>query len=343
MIRCTRRDVLAGIGAVSVAGAGAARTGNAMPLRAAAAQEPSRTLAFATGDVVVGCTQLNDPADDHAGRGRILHYDGDLKLRNTLWVDDTTHIVQGLRFAPDRTLWAFDAFAYRIVRFGADGRPLPHFTGAPARSFGHVTFARDGSFYLGENFSGESSRMRLKTTIPFVPGTKRFGEGHLFSFSREGKLRREYATAVHGGMGGFQALTSSALTRDERTIVYTSESGPRIMRYDVANDRQLPDLLAFPDNSGKWFFDVAFDLDDRLLVVRGTSVDALDAQGKVLRSYPLAQFGWASLSVPVTRTHVYATNWFSGDIAKLDLRTGAVLATANVGARKCLAGVAEFA
>lgn len=340
MNRCNRRDVLTRIGALGAIGASIR---SAWETAAAATEVSSRAVPFAPGDVVVGCTRLDDPNDDHAGRGRILHYDSRLELRNTIWVDDTTHIVQGLRFAPDRTLWAFDAFAYRIVRFGADGKPLPRFTGAPARSFGHVTFARDGSFYLGENFSGESSRVRLRTTIPFMPGTRRFGDGHLFRFSPEGRLEREYATAVHGGMGGFQALTSSALTRDERTLVYTSESGPRIMRYDLANDRQLPDLLAFPENSGKWFFDVAFDMDDRLLAVRGTSIDAIDIHGKVLRSYPLAQFGWASLSVPVTRTHVYVTNWFSGDIAKLDLRTGALLATANVGARKCLAGVAEFA
>ena len=39
--------------------------------------------------------------------------------------EDTTHIVQGTRFAPDGTLWAFDTFAYKIVRFARSGRRLP--------------------------------------------------------------------------------------------------------------------------------------------------------------------------------------------------------------------------
>lgn len=59
---------------------------------------------FARGDVFIGATQLNDPDDDHAGRGRILQFDADLKLRGVLWIEDTTHLVGGLTFAPDNTL-----------------------------------------------------------------------------------------------------------------------------------------------------------------------------------------------------------------------------------------------
>ena len=84
-----RRAVLAGLGA--------------LPFAALQAQ----TVALDRGDVLVGCTLLTDPADDHRGRGRILHYDANLRLRNTLWIEDTTHIVQGLRFAPGGVLWAF--------------------------------------------------------------------------------------------------------------------------------------------------------------------------------------------------------------------------------------------
>lgn len=302
----------------------------------------SPPVPFAPGDVVVGCTQLNDPTDDHAGRGRLLHFDSNLKLRNTLWLDDTTHIVQGTRFAPDGTLWAFDPFAYKIVRFARDGRRLPNFTNAPPRAFGHVTFAPDGRFFLGENLVGDASRVALKTTLPFMPGTRRFGEGHLFAFTAQGRLSKEHSTATHGGIGGFQGLTSSALSPDGRTVFYTSESGPRILRYDVVDGAQRPDFVTFPDNAGQFFFDVAFDRSGHLLAIRGMSIDVYDAAGKVTRSLPLAQFGWASLSIPVTDDHVYAANWFNGELSKIDLRSGAVLATTNVGGRKCLAGVAEM-
>lgn len=326
-----RREVLAALGALPVA-AGAAKLA-----RATAAPVP-----FAAGDVVVGCTLLNNPKDDHAGRGRILHYDRELKLKNTIWLDDTTHIVQGLRFGPDRTLWAFDAFAYRIARFAPDGRRIKDFTQAPARSFAHITFHPDGRFFLGENFVGEKARVPLATTLPFMPGTKRLGDGHLFEFSAKGKLLREHATRVHGGMGGFQGLNSSAITPDGRSIVYTSESGPKVFRWDLEARKQLPNVLDHEDNQGKFYFDLCFDRTQRLLVMTGMRIDAIDLAGKLLRSYALPKFGWASMSEPLGSSHLYAANFFTGDILKLDLASGAVLAQANTGVLKSASGIAEF-
>jgi len=247
--------------------------------------------------------------------------------------------VQGLKFGPDGTLWAFDAFAYKIARFGADGQRRADFQ-APARSFAHVTFAADGRFFLGENFVGEKSRVPLRTTLPFMPGTRRLGDGHLFEFSRQGKLLREHATPVHGGMGGFQGLTSSALAGDGRTLVYTSESGPRIMRWDLLEQRALPDFTA--ETSGRFFFDVRFDEADRLLVVTGLGVDALDGAGRLMRSYPLGSFGWASLGTP-RQGFVHASNFFSGEIACLDLASGEVVARAQTGVRKSASGIDSFA
>jgi hypothetical protein len=324
-------------------GAAAARPGARASPPAPAPTTASSPVPFLPGDVVAGCTLLNDPKDDHRGRGRLLHFDAQLKLKHTLWLDDTTHIVQGTRFGPDRSLWAFDTFAYKIVRIAPDGRRLPNFASAPARGFANVCFAPDGRFFLGENYIGEKSRVPLRTTLPFMPGTRRFGDGHLFEFSPQGKLLREHATRVHGGMGGFQALTSAALVPpDARRIVYTSESGPKIFQYDLVERRQLPDLVSFADNQGKFFFDVAFDRAGRLLVVTGRGVDAYDLKGRLTRSYPLEGFGWASMSAPVTATHVYVTNFFSGEIAKLDLGSGAVLARAATDGRRSLSGAAEF-
>lgn len=333
LARITRRSAVAGLASLPLAAraTGPGRTSGTAP---------ATPVPFAPGDVVVGCTLLNDPSDDHRGRGRILHYDAALRLKNTIWLDDTTHIVQGLRFGPDGTLWAFDAFAYRIARFGPDGRRMADFR-APARPFGHVTFAPDGRFFLGEHFTGTTSRVPLRTTLPRLPGTTRFGDGHLFEFSRDGKLLHEHATPVHGGMGGFQGLTSSAIAPDGRSIVYTSESGPRIFRWDLGKRAPLPDVASFPDTAGRFFFEVAFDEDGRLLVVTGSGIDAMDLQGRVLRSYPLGSFGWASISESRGGL-VHAANFFSGEIATLDLRSGAIVARADAGIRRSAAGVAEF-
>jgi len=305
-----------------------------------AAHADTEALPFVAGDVVVGCTLLNEPKDDHRGLGRILHYDAELKLRRTIVLEDTTHIVQGLKFGPDRSLWAFDAFAYKIARFGADGKRRADFA-APARSFAHVSFAKDGRFFLGENFVGGKSRVPLGTTLPFMPGTRRLGDGHLFEFSRQGKLLREHATPVHGGMGGFQGMTASAIAADGRTLVYTSESGPRIMRWDLLNRVPLTDLVGGTDGTGKMFFDVRFDEASRLLVVTGRGIDALDDAGRLLRSYPFGSFGWASLGTP-RNGFVYASNFFSGEIACLDLASGEIVARAQTGVRKSASGIDSF-
>ena len=181
----------------------------------------------------------------------------------------------------------------------------------------------------------------LRTTLPFMPGTKRLGDGHLFEFSAKGKLLREHATAVHGGMGGFQGLNSSALTPDGRGLVYTSESGPKVFHWDLVAARQLPIVVDAAENQGKFFFDLAFDADGRLLVVAGTRIDAFDLSGRLLRSYPLPRFGWASMSTPVAG-HVYASNFFTGDVARLDLASGEVGPVVNTGVLKSASGIAEF-
>lgn len=328
MRRLDRRSLLLGLGALPLAG------------RIDAAETASLPLPFATGDVVVGCTLLNDSTDDHRGVGRILHYDAQLRLRRTIVLEDTTHIVQGLKFGPDKTLWAFDAFAYKIVRLGRDGRRRDDFV-APARSFAHVTFAKDGRFYLGENFVGDRSRVPLRTTLPFMPGTKRFGDGHLFEFSKQGKLLREHATPTNGGMGGFQGLTSSTIAPDGRTLLYTSESGPRIMRWDLVNRRALPDLSSSAGNNGRMFFDVRVDDAGRLLVVTGLGIDALDDAGRLIRSYPLGSFGWASMGTPRDGL-VHVANFFSGEIACLDLASGNIVARAQTGVRKSASGIDSF-
>ena len=56
--------------------------------------------AFAPGDIFLGCTLLNDPTDDHAGPGRILQFDEDLRPKGELYTEGGTHLVGGLAFGP---------------------------------------------------------------------------------------------------------------------------------------------------------------------------------------------------------------------------------------------------
>ncbi len=304
---------------------------------------------FSRGDVFVGVTELNDPLDDHAGRGRIIQYDANLRQKGVLWLGATSHLVGGLNFDSRGVLWAFDSHAFVVLNIHPDGRVQIR-DELPTRAFSHVTFAKDGSFLLGEHLAGDTVRpevaARMKTKIPFFPGGDRFGDGHVWRFSADGKLLREYGTQTHGGMAGFLGVTHSALSPDGRTLVYCTETGPRLMRYDLADDRQLPDLQSFqPPFRGppEMFFGMAYGPDGMLYVLRGARIDVVNAHGETLRSIPLEGFGWATLAITRDGRHAYAGSFFTGQVVKVALASGAVEHVANTGQARALAGLAVFA
>ena len=57
---------------------------------------PFAHVAFEPGDILVGCTLLNDPDDDHAGEGRIRQYDQAMQLKGELWTEGGHHLIGGL-------------------------------------------------------------------------------------------------------------------------------------------------------------------------------------------------------------------------------------------------------
>jgi hypothetical protein len=310
----------------------------------------STLQAFAKGDLFVGATLLNNPEDDHAGRGRILQFDANLAPKGELWIDETTHLVGGLKFDSKGVLWAFDSHSFVVLNIHQDGRVVrrPEFG---ARAFSHVNFASDGTLLMGEHVVGDSIRpevqARMKTRLPFMPGTSRFGDGHVFRFTAEGKLVKEYGTETHGGMGGFLGVTMSTLSSDEKTLVYTSETGTRLMRYDLVNDRQLPDLQAvlppFPPGPPPMFFGMAYGKDGLVYALRGGSIHLVDAAGVTTRQIPLAGFGWALIDLASDGRHVFVSNFFTGEVAKIDLQSGTKVGSIATHAPKAVAGIAEYA
>jgi hypothetical protein len=309
----------------------------------------SRFAPFERGDLFVAVSELNDPGDDHAGRGRILQFAADLSPKGTLWIDSTTHLVGGLKFDASGTLWAFDSQAFKVLNIGRNGAVRVR-SDLPSRPFSHVNFLRDGSMLLGEHVVGDQIKpeiaARMKTRIPFMPGTQRFGDGHVWKFSRDGKLLHEYGTAAHGGMGGFLGVTMSTVSPDESTLVYCSETGPRLMRYDLRADRQLPDLQQFappfPPGPPPMFFAMEYAPDGTLYVLRGGSLHVVDDAGQTTRQIALEGFGWATLDITADGRHAFVSSFFSGEVAKVDLTTGAKLGSIQTGAAKAVAGLVEY-
>jgi hypothetical protein len=307
-------------------------------------KERSTLQPFASGDIFVGSTVLEGGDDDHAGRGRILQYDSRLRKKGVLWLDHTTHLVGGLKFDRQGCLWAFDSQAFVVLTIGRNGQVQKRDFGA--RPFSNVNFCSDGSLYLAEHVAGNGIKMeiqaRMGTRLQKMPGSDRLGDGHVWHFRADGTLLRELATQVHGGIGGFMGVTMSALSPDETTLVYCSETGTRLMRYDVESARQLPDLQTLPEGEREMFFAMDYGPQGRLYVSRGTRVDLVSPKGRTMCCYPLDGHGWATLKVAADGRHLYIGNFFSGRVVKLELESGEQVAVADTGVPKSLAGIAEY-
>jgi hypothetical protein len=310
---------------------------------------------FAPGDILAGCTLLNDPNDDHAGPGRIVQYDKDFNEKGVLWTEGTTHLVGGLKFGPDGNLWAFDSNAHCVVRVSPEGKQLPEIKFAE-RSFSNCNFAPDGTVLMGEHLLGDGSNFpewmggsidKLGTTLAKIPGEDVFGHGHIFRFTMDGELVKEYHNEAHGGMTGFLGCTTASLAPDGKTIMYSSETGPRVMKYDLEADKQLPDFVTFGPKEGMVLV-AAYQPDGTVMMIKAVSreefvLQHLTADAEVLRTYELPSPGWAIISPSVDPNVMLLGNFFSGTVAKFDLDTGEITADVQVGVQRSLAGIAQYA
>ncbi|MDX2143800.1 MAG: hypothetical protein SFV19_10625 [Rhodospirillaceae bacterium] len=298
---------------------------------------------FAKGDVFIGATLLNNPADDHAGAGRILQYDADLKEKGVLWVEGTTHLVGGLSFAPDGTLWAFDNLAWKVVRVGSDGKQIDA-RQLLDRAIGKVQFLKNGNYVLSEYFKGTAQPQGLTTRYKYLPDhPTEVGMGGLYEFSPDGKLVHTHYPEVTGGVSGSMAITHADLASDGKTLIYTSETGLRVMRYDLAARKQLSDLKTLAPSQGgppAMVFDVAVS-GARVLLPLGNRLEVLSEDGAEIAKVPLPGFGWAVAAASMDAEAAYAGNWFTGDVVKVSLKDGAVTAKVNVGP-KCISGLVQY-
>jgi len=306
---------------------------------------------FARGDIFAGCTLLNNPDDDHAGDGRIIQYDSELNEKGVLWTEGTTHLVGGLNFGPDGNLWAFDSNAHRVLHISPEGRQLPERKYLD-RAFSHCCFAGDGTVLMGEHLVGNTIKLPperpLGTTLSKVPGTDLFGYGHVYRFTLEGELLAEYATETNGGMAGFLGVTTSSLASDDRTLVYSSETGPKLYQYDVVADQQLPQLVDFPPDSQQMVLVARHQPDGTLLMIKasfrtGFAMQRLAADGAVLQEWELPGPGWAIVSPCLDEDTVLLGNFFTGTIAKYHLGRGEITAQVSTGVERSLAGIAQYA
>jgi hypothetical protein len=302
---------------------------------------------FAAGDIFLGCTYLVNPGhDDHAGEGRILQFDRNMVPKGTLYTEGTSHLIVNLRFGPDDILWAFDPFEHAVVRVSPDGKQMsPHDFGD--RGWGSVCFGPDRDVFLCEYLKGdkpyEAGDMRP------LPGTDVVGYGRIAHFDADLRKITEFENETAESLTGFHGVTHCTMHPSGEFIAYITDLGMRVLRYDVVNDRQMPDLVTYPGGDEyvrKWTTGVAYLRDGTLLLLRGSFIDCIDAQGTSMRTIPLDEYGYAMITPSGDECYAFVTNIFTGVMSKVDLESGVIVGAIDTGMAKpfrTLAGVAEFA
>ena len=82
--------------------------------------------------------------------------------------------------------------------------------------------------------------------------------------------------------------------------------------------------------------------DGTLYVLRGASIHIVNAAGETTRQLPLEGFGWATLDLSADGSYAFVSSFFSGEVAKIDLTSGAKLGSIQTGVVKALAGLVEY-
>jgi outer membrane protein assembly factor BamB len=167
-----------------------------------------------------------------------------------------------------------------------------------------IAFDAAGTAYVGQAGC-------LKTVLKFAPGAT--------------QPSAEFAVAEDN-----QGVFWSDLAPDQCTLFYTS-MGPNVKRFDVCAGRQLADFNQAPLPGG-----VTHDLrllpDGGVLVASGEVIARLDGTGALVATYRGSDEGtlWAGLDLVGDGTF-WAGNYYSSNVYRFNLATGAVVTSFNTG------------
>ena len=288
-------------------------------------------MMFEPGDIFLAATDVDDRNVDlrnHSGPGRILHHDAALRLRGEL---RTGHVglVIGLGYdRRHRELLAADPSAHVVSRFAADGSLLEPLPFMPRARIGSVQFLPDGRFCAGVHSKhGED---------PANPQPK------LFLCDREASVAEPLNVEIDGGKFRFHAVTHMTLAADGQTLIYVSETGRRVMRYDLAARRQLDDLLVLGADDPRGTYGLACTPDGRVLMATGNGAAMFAADGSQLKTYDIPERrGWSRLQLSQDPTRFWLSNFFEGILQQRDVETGALLREHDIGRKFSLCGLVE--
>ena len=283
------------------------------------------------GDILLAATDVDDRNVDlrnHSGPGRVLHYDAQLRPKGELRTGQVGLVI-GLGWdSRYRELLATDPSAHVVTRFAADGSRLEPLPFMPRARIGSIQFLPDGRFCAGVHSKhGED---------PASP------QPRLYLCDRDAGTALPLAVDIDGGKFRFHAVTHMTLAPDGHTLLYVSETGRRVMRYDLAAQRQLDDLIVFAADDPRGTYGLACTPDGRVLMATGSGAAMFAADGSLIRTYDVPERrGWSRLQLSQDPTRFWLSNFFEGILQQRDVETGALIREHDIGRKYSLCGLAE--
>ena len=208
-----------------------------------------------------------------------------------------------------------------------------------------MSFGSDGSLYFGEHLQGDKIKIPTNTTVfKRLPGRNVIGDGNIFKFGHNGNLIEEFDTETHGGVAGIHGVTSAVLSEDGERMIYISETGNRVLQYDLDKRLQLKDLKIFDEDDNIFMLlTMTKNRDGSLLLSTGNGFVVIDQNtGDTVNYYEMDSSGWAASTESVDGKNIIAGNFFTGQIVVLNIYDGELVASNFIGEKNSLSGIAQF-
>lgn len=283
------------------------------------------------GDICIAATYREGEVNirRNVGAGRVVVLDKDLQPKGALWTQEQGLIV-GLAYDKrSHTLFVSDVTSQTVKRFSASGEMLESFVDMQGKPFGPIAITPEGSIVIGEHIKGDK--------FPFIGG------GAIYRFNRDGDEIACHKAEHDPGKFGFHGVTNFVLSDEGKRAIYISETGKRVMQYDLASDKQLDDLFVLDDEGEMVTAGIGLCPNGELLLAHVYGVSLMSSTGEILNTYDIEHDkGWAAIKPLADGKTFLASNFFSGRLEKRDLQTGKLLASLETEMPLTLASIEEI-
>jgi cell division septation protein DedD len=245
------------------------------------------------------------------GNGQVLQFSPTGTLKNTLnglpTVENT-----GMAFDSAGNLYGTDFGANNISKYDNAGNFLGSFGSGFNADPESIVRDAAGNFYVGQ---ADGSRQVLKFDSSGAP---------LGSFT--------VATEARGS-------DWIDLAADQCTLFYTSE-GVLIKRFNVCTNTQLADFATLPSRTA---YALRIRPNGDVLVAATSAVYRLDSTGALVQTYTVPGTSYLfALNLDPDGTSFWTADHATGQIARVDIASGAVLTTFSAPPNPTVAGLAVF-